>query len=69
MPIGPHEHESGATIMDAKSWLILTLIAVMLLLGGCNAVKGLGKDLHDTTQNVQEWMEGSSRNSRHIQPS
>ncbi len=48
---------------------VLLLAAMPLLLLGCNAVKGFGKDIHDATQHVQEWLEGSDKNSRHIKPS
>lgn len=38
-------------------------------LGGCNAVKGVGKDLHDATQNVQTWVEGSDENRERLSDS
>jgi len=50
-------------------WLLAALLAAAAMLaGGCNTIKGFGKDIHDSTQNVQEWIEGSSKNSDYIAP-
>lgn len=54
--------------MSGKCIIAAVLLAAVFMLGGCNMVKGLGKDIHDSTQNVQEWIEGSNHNSRHIPP-
>lgn len=45
------------------------LSAFTLALGGCNAVKGIGKDIHDATQNVQTWMESSDENRERLSDS
>lgn len=59
---------SEANVMSGKCIIAAMLLGAVFLLGGCNMVKGLGKDIHDSTQNVQEWIEGDSQNSRHIPP-
>ena len=41
---------------------IAVLAALALLLGaltGCNTVKGIGTDIHDTAQNAQDILEGN----------
>jgi predicted small secreted protein len=48
--------------------LAVLLASAALLTGGCNMIKGFGKDIHDSTQNVQEWIEGGSQNSDYIAP-
>ena len=38
------------------------LLSLMVILPACNTVKGVGKDIHDSTQNFQTWMEHSNEN-------
>ena len=38
------------------------LLGAVLTLSGCNTIKGMGTDLHDVTQHVQNWVEGSTQN-------
>lgn len=49
-----------------RKCLLLPFLVMALALAGCNTVKGFGKDIHDATQNVQEWMEGESQHSDYI---
>lgn len=44
--------------MATKIILILATI-LLLALAGCNTVKGVGKDIHDTAQVTQNWIEGT----------
>ncbi len=50
--------------MNRNLWLfaLVGLAGGVLALGGCNTIKGVGTDLHDVTQHVQNWMEGSTHN-------
>jgi predicted small secreted protein len=50
------------TAMDARTLCTLIALALTLYITGCNTVKGVGKDIHDSAQNVQAWMEGSNEN-------
>ncbi len=68
-PITPTETLLGFVTMVRCLLLLLFVLTPLLTLTGCNAVKGFGKDIHDATQNVQEWIEGGNQNSRHIKPS
>lgn len=52
--------------MRRKRLLAALLILSAFMLGGCNMVKGIGKDIHDSTQNVQEWIEGDAQNSKQV---
>jgi predicted small secreted protein len=45
--------------MTTRTCLLLLALAALALVG-CNAVKGLGTDIHDGTQHVQNWIEGAS---------
>jgi predicted small secreted protein len=44
----------------------LALVGLSFCLTGCNTVKGVGKDIHDSAQAVQTWVEGSDKNSDQV---
>jgi predicted small secreted protein len=46
--------------------LALTLVGLTFCLPGCNTVKGVGKDIHDSAQAVQTWVEGSDKNADEV---
>lgn len=53
--------------MKIRNVLILTIALLALgKLAGCNTVKGVGKDIHDSAQNVQIWLEDSSENKVNV---
>ena len=41
----------------------LALVGLSFCLPACNTIKGFGKDVHDSAQTVQVWIEGSDKNS------
>ncbi|MCX5662839.1 MAG: entericidin [Planctomycetota bacterium] len=53
--------------------MMLVAVAGLMLptlsMTGCNAVKGVGKDIHDASQNVQTWMESSDENRERLSDS
>ena len=44
-----------------KILLALATIALVLCLTGCNTVKGVGKDIHDSAQATQSWIDGDTQ--------
>ncbi len=44
----------------------LALLTAALVLPACNTVKGVGKDIHDSAQNVQTWIEESDENRERL---
>ncbi len=43
--------------MRRTGWLWLTAILVVFAAAGCNMMKGLGKDIHDSADSVQKALE------------
>lgn len=44
-------------------WFLFTALALIVATTtGCNTVRGVGKDIHDSAQQVQVWMEDSPEN-------
>ncbi|MEX0777807.1 MAG: hypothetical protein WD042_19065 [Phycisphaeraceae bacterium] len=48
--------------------IALVLLALVWTLPGCNTVRGIGKDIHDSAMNVQVFMEDDDANYEHIPP-
>jgi predicted small secreted protein len=44
----------------------LALVGLSFCLPACNTVKGVGKDIHDSAQAVQTWVEGSDKNAEQV---
>jgi predicted small secreted protein len=44
----------------------LALVGLGFCLPGCNTIKGVGKDIHDSAQAVQTWAEGSDKNADQV---
>ncbi len=44
----------------------LVLLTLSLTLPACNTVKGVGKDIHDSAQNMQTWIEESDENRERL---
>jgi predicted small secreted protein len=44
----------------------LALVGLSFCLPGCNTIKGAGKDVHDSAQAVQTWIEGSDKNADQV---
>lgn len=53
-------------MLKKASLLASVLVLLTLVLGGCNTMRGVGKDIHDSAQNVQIAIEGSETNSRQL---
>ena len=43
--------------MSIKGLVIVTIILVAFMASGCNTVRGIGKDIHDSAHAIQESME------------
>ena len=54
--------------MRARHTMLAIWVGLCLLGSGCNTIKGIGKDIHDSAQTVQVWLEGTSANADFIPP-
>ena len=45
---------------------LLGLFALTLIITGCNTVRGVGKDIHDSAANVQDWMSDKSTTNARV---
>lgn len=42
-----------ATKQNSIMWIVLGLFVLVLVLGGCNTMKGVGKDIERTGEKIQ----------------
>ena len=42
-----------------RTILTIAVATVALAIAGCNTIKGIGTDIHDTAQNAQDVLEGN----------
>jgi len=49
-------------VTTAGALVVLTLLASLMLLAGCNTVKGLAKDVYSVTEGIQNEMVTDSAN-------
>ena len=49
--------------MSCRNLVLSVTATICLVLAGCNTIKGLGTDVHDSAQNVQMWFEESVNSS------
>lgn len=49
-------------VTTAGALIVLTLLASLMLLAGCNTVKGLAKDVYSVTEGIQNEMATDSAN-------
>ena len=50
--------------MRIVSWLgVMSLVFGLVVLSGCNTIKGVGQDIHDSAAQVQTWVEAETQDN------